>query len=356
MESDGAAGAFPNKRRRQNDSKSLEEESNDELPDTTWRSQEMGSESRQGRQGTGDVNFTDDMAVHSSVLRSSSSESKILREDPSPVVGTSASLLNPSSSQKQRNEALPLVNSPEHGRMPQVSQTSVSSSRDAELATRGRHHDENTRYIGVSWHKRDRIWTSRAWLRQNTHSIGTFQDRQMAALARDLITLDIKLQDATSVSPHPQARQRGNLKLNFQQPKERGELLDDAVESNANDLRTMISSLCASSLSSPHLKTLLKFFERKLDAKEQGQPFEEHRPPYHALEDPGTQTYFAPTSVQISPSSSSVVASNESMAVASQQRQQRSEMESSIPEQVENELQGIDSILQRQDDDQHRQG
>jgi hypothetical protein len=68
-----------------------------------------------------------------------------------------------------------------------------------------------SKYRGVSWHKRDFRWVARAWVRGQTHNLGTFGSERLAAITVDSCLIKCYGDEATALLNFPDAAERERI-------------------------------------------------------------------------------------------------------------------------------------------------
>jgi len=119
---------------------------------------------------------------------------------------------------------------------------------------------QSSAYKGVSWHKRDRRWTARAWVDRRTVHLGAYSSEDLAAVVVDLKLIQNYRKDPTKTRPP---------RLNFANDKDRDSLLEKALIDARNDLPTLITTLRITGVDKDTDQKLLRLDARLKETAEQ---------------------------------------------------------------------------------------
>lgn len=141
---------------------------------------------------------------------------------------------------------------------------SLLSNRDEKRRRSSSPHTQipkqSSAYKGVSWHKRDRRWTARAWVDRRTVHLGAYSSEDLAAVVVDLKLIQNYRKDPTKTRPP---------RLNFANDKDRDSLLEKALIDARNDLPTLITTLRITGVDKDTDQKLLRLDARLKETAEQ---------------------------------------------------------------------------------------
>ncbi|GBG24852.1 Hypothetical Protein FCC1311_010702 [Hondaea fermentalgiana] len=183
--------------------------------------------------------------------------------------GTSSSSVTPTpsttSSEATEQQAInQRGNTNSHARGQQEASSSSSGNLTAQQSSLG--HDlvnkesnepevpkQSSAYKGVSWHKRDRRWTARAWVDRRTVHLGAYASEEVAAAVVDFKLLQRYRQMASTGRPP---------RLNFASDADRLALLERSLTDARSDLPTLITTLRISGVDADTDRLLLRLDAR----------------------------------------------------------------------------------------------